>query len=217
VDTGDIDGDSDQDLIIGSHVSDYMGYIDVYRNGGNGLGEGVLGVFKWDARYMAAGAVNDLKMIDMAEDDQEDDDILAAVSRAPGSGLVLLYLNNGDSFGILDSTGSYLGPLVKTRMPNDIFYPSAECISLDAAMINRDVFPDILVGTRSSQYYTGDLLLLKTFGLLPSYGTQLNENSVGEINTIDVADFNKDSKTDIVVGTRTSMTQGKLIIYFYNE
>jgi type II secretory pathway pseudopilin PulG len=217
VDTGDIDGDGDQDLVVGSHVNDYMGYIDVYRNGGNGLGEGVLGHYKWDSRYMSYGAVNDIKVIDMAEDDQNDPDIVTAMSMAPGAGLILLYLNNDGSFGIPDTSESYYGPLVSSSYPNDYFYPHAECISLDAARINRDVFPDLLVGTRSSEYYTGDLFLLKTFGLLPSFGTQLNESSAGEINTIDLADFNKDSKTDIVVGTRTSMTQGKLIIYFYNE
>lgn len=218
VDTGDIDGDGDQDLLVGSHVSEYMGYLDVYRNGGNGLGEGVLGLYKWDSRYGAFGAVNDVKLIDMAEDDQADPDIIAAISRGPASGMVLLYLNDdGDRFGLPDTSGSYYGPLVSPRKPNDLFYPYAECISVDAAMINRDVFPDLLVGTRSSEFYTGDLFLLKTFGLLPSYGIQLNETSAGEVNTIDLADFNKDSRIDIVVGTRTSITQGKLIIYFYNE
>ncbi len=59
--------------------------------------------------------------------------------------------------------------------------------------------------------------MLKTFGLLPTHGHQLNNVSAGEVNTIDLADFNKDLRVDIVVGTRTSITQGKLVVYFYSD
>ena len=41
--------------------------------------------------------------------------------------------------------------------------------------------------------------------------------SIGEVMTMSMSDFDRDRLKDIVVGTRTSSTQGKLIIYFYKQ
>ncbi len=42
-------------------------------------------------------------------------------------------------------------------------------------------------------------------------------NIAGEVVTIDFADFNKDTKTDVVVTTRVSLTSGKIAIYFLDD
>jgi type II secretory pathway pseudopilin PulG len=217
VDAGDLDGDGDVDIVAGSNVSEYWGYLEIFLNGSAGDGTGTPGNFFWKSRYLAIGRTNDIEVIDMMEDNQGDPDIIAAHSMSANSGVVLLWHNTNGFFGERDTTGAYYGPEVTPSIPSDIFYPYGECLSIDIAHINRDLFPDVLVGTKTSDYYTGDLLLLKTYGVFPTYGIQLNESAVGEVNTIDMADFNKDNKNDIVIGTRTSITQGKLVIYFYDE
>jgi hypothetical protein len=75
----------------------------------------------------------------------------------------------------------------------------------------------VTFGTRSSQFYTGDIYILPSYGTLPSGGEQINRTASGEIISIDVADFNKDSRPDIVVGTRSSVTQGRLVAYFGSD
>ncbi len=62
VDAGDVNLDGDVDIVVGTHTADYQGYVDVYLNDGNGT-------MTWNARYLAIGAVNDLKLINMMEDD----------------------------------------------------------------------------------------------------------------------------------------------------
>ncbi len=42
----------------------------------------------------------------------------------------------------------------------------------------------------------------------------MNTTSTGEVTTIDVGDFDENSWLDILVGTRISASQGKLVIYF---
>jgi hypothetical protein len=83
--------------------------------------------------------------------------------------------------------------------------------------VNNDVFPEVFMGTRSSAFFAGDIYLLVTFGLLPSEGRKLNGVSIGEVVAMKLADFNQDNWTDIVVGTRTSSSQGKLFVYFYDN
>lgn len=52
-----------------SRDSEFRGYVDVYYNTGNASA-----VVKWGARYSGLGAVNDLKLVDMMEDDAGDID-----------------------------------------------------------------------------------------------------------------------------------------------
>ena len=80
--------------------------------------------------------------------------------------------------------------------------------------MNNDIFPDLAYGTRNSTVFTGNLYVLPAYGTLPMYGTQINQSDSGEIISIDVADFNKDNRPDIVVGTRSTATQGRLVAYF---
>jgi type II secretory pathway pseudopilin PulG len=212
VDAGDIDGDGDADVVVGSHVTDYTGYIDVYINTGYATG-----AFKWVSRYQALGAVNDIKLVDMKEDDAGDPDIVAAVTRAANVGLVILWSNTYGEFGLPDTTGHDFGDGVMPHWPDDWVDALGEALSLAILYVNNDVFPDVAYGTRNSSLYTGDLYILPAYGTLPVGGTKINKTVSGEIISIDVADFNKDSRPDIVVGTRSSATQGRLVAYFGRE
>ena len=210
VETGDIDGDGDPDVIVGSKTNYYQGYIDIYKN--NGAGH-----LQWYARYLSSGAVNDIKVVDMKEDDNNDPDIIAGTSTGDNSGLVLLWLNEGGVFGVPDTTGYVFEEGVTERWPSDYVVGNGEVLSLGILRVNNDIFPDIAYGTRSSSLYTGDIYILPAYGTLPISGRKINQTSSGEIITMDVADFNKDGRADIVVGTRASATQGKLIVYFGRE
>jgi hypothetical protein len=212
VDTGDIDGDGDEDIVVGSHAGPYRGYIDIYRNNGVGTGN-----FTWIARYVALSAVNDIKVVDMMEDDGEDPDILAATSTGDNTGTVLLWLNTGGTFGIPDTTGYIFQPRETPNWPDDFVDTQGEALSLATLHMNNDVFPDVAYGTRSSSVYTGDIYILPAYGTLPVLGQQINQAVSGEVITMDVADFNRDNRPDIIVGTRTSATQGRLVAYFGKE
>ncbi|MCK4236940.1 MAG: VCBS repeat-containing protein [Candidatus Krumholzibacteria bacterium] len=209
VETGDIDGDGDEDVIVGSHATPYAGYIDIYINTGYASGD-----LAWHSRYLSSGAVNDLKAIDMKEDDGNDTDILAAVTIADNAGKVLLWLNANGTFGIPDTTGYSFGSEETPNWPDDYVNAQGEALSLGILDVNNDVFPDVAFGTRSSILYTGDIYILPAYGTLPSSGQKINYFVSGEVITMDVADFNKDSRPDIVVGTRSAAAQGRLAVYF---
>ena len=209
VEAGDIDGDGDKDVIVGSHVTPYLGYIDVYENIGYSSAN-----FAWHSRYNTRGAVNDIKAVDMMEDDGGDPDIVAATTIAANTGTVLLWLNTAGTFGIPDTTGFTFGAQEIHNMPDDYVDAIGEALSLDVIRINNDVYPDICFGTRSSSLYSGDIYVLPAYGTLPENGTKINTSDLGEIISIAVADFNKDSRPDVVVGTRSSVTQGRLVAFF---
>lgn len=212
VDTGDIDGDGDQDIIVGSHTGPYSGFINIYRNNGVGTGN-----FSWHSRYVTNGAVNDIKVVDMKEDDGNDPDIVAATSTAANAGNVVLWLNTAGTFGLPDTTGYVFQPGETPNWPDDYVNAFGEALSLATLHVNNDLFTDIAYGTRNSTLYTGDIYILACYGTLPTYGQKINRTESGEIITMDVADFNIDNRPDIVVGTRTSATQGRLIAYFGKE
>jgi len=211
VDAADVNGDGHNDIVVGTHTSDYQGYLDVYLNQGNGT-------MAWQARYLTLGAVNDVQLIDMMEDDGNDVDILAGTSTAANAGRVAVWFNTTGTFGQPDTTGYTFPVGVSTTWPNDFVNPNAEALSLAAARVNPDIFPEVFFGTRKSAVYTGDAYVMETFGMLPTSGRRLNvTTTIGEVVTMGLADFNMDNLLDLVVGTRSSSTQGKLIIYFYDQ
>jgi len=209
VETGDIDGDGDEDIIVGSHETPYLGYIDIYENLDNSSGK-----FAWVQRYQAWGAVNDLKVLDMLEDDQGDDDIVAALTTGENYGYVMLWLNEGGTMGVQDTTGYSFAPEVIATFPDDWVNAEGEALSLAVLHLNNDIFPDLAYGTRNSSVYTGNIYVLPCYSTLPTYGTKINNGESGEVVSIDVADLDKDHRPDIVVGTRSTATQGRLIAYF---
>ena len=209
VETGDIDNDGDDDIVVGSHTGDYTGCIDIYRNDGYASS-----TFSWCARYRTGAAVNDVKVVDMKEDDGDDADILAAVSTRASAGGTLLWLNTAGAFGLPDTTAFGFEPSETPNWPDDWCDTGGEALCLGILQVNRDLFPDVAVGTRSSIAYTGDVYILPAYGTLPPGGIGINTTNSGEVITMDVADFNKDSRPDIVVGTRDSATHGILVIYF---
>ncbi len=209
VETGDMDGDGDQDIVVGSHTSPYYGYIDIYENVGYASGD-----FKWAQRYQAWGAVNDLKVLDMMEDDSGDDDIVAALTMGNNYGHIMLWHNEGGLMGIPDTTGYSFGSEVQATLPDDWLYADGEALCLAVLHLNNDVFPDLAYGTRDSDVYTGNVYVLAAYGTLPAYGDQINQTVSGEVVSLAVADFNKDVRPDIVVGTRSTATQGRLVAYF---
>jgi hypothetical protein len=212
IDTGDIDGDGDQDIVVGSHTNVFQGYVDIYVNNGVGSGN-----FSWYQRYVTLGAVNDLKVVDMMEDDLGDPDIIAATSTTYSGGTILLWLNTEGTFGLPDTLGYTFKPEETPNWPDDYVDAQGEALSLGVLHVNNDVFPDIAYGTRSSSLYTGDIYILPAYGTLPVLGQKINQSASGEIITMDIADFNWDNRPDIVVGTRTSATQGRLVAYFGKE
>lgn len=212
VESGDIDGDGDKDIVVGSHDNAFVGHIDVFENTGVGSM-----TFAWRARYQSFGAVNDLEVLDMKEDDQNDPDIVAATAVGTTTGLVLLWLNTAGTFGLPDTTGYVFDAGETPNMPDDWVYAAGAALCLAPLNVNGDIFPDIVFGVRSSLLYTGDIYLLQAYGTLPPSGLKINQTESGEIIAMDVADFNKDNLPDLVVGTRTSATQGRLVAYFGRE
>jgi hypothetical protein len=85
---------------------------------------------------------------------------------------------------------------------------------MSVANIDNDVYPDICAGTKSSLAYTGALVVYRCFGYLPNSGTAWSGTEIGEVVAIDSNDFNKDGKADLVAGSRTGSTTGKLVVYF---
>ena len=90
-------------------------------------------------------------------------------------------------------------------------------MSLVSAKVDNDVFPDIIVGTRNSDFYDGQLLVYRAFGFSPTNGTVISNSGVGEVVTTTTADFNKDGAPDLATGTRTSGSTGKVVIYFNEQ
>jgi hypothetical protein len=210
VDTGDVDGDGDADIVVGSKSNLFAGYFDIFINVGNSSGN-----LQWDSRYRVPGAINALEVIDMAEDNLGDADILVGVSSTSNAGALLLYLNNSGVFGVDDVSGFAFGSEVMARRPDDQFVPGGEVLSIEVGHLNGDVFPDVFVGTRATSFYQGDMFFLPTFGALPSSGLQLNSLKIGEVISMAMADFDKDNLEDVLIGTRTASAEGKLLIYFY--
>jgi hypothetical protein len=158
------------------------------------------------AHLAAYGAVQDVLALDMKEDDRRDVDILVASELQATSGLVTLWHNRGNNhFG---------GGETADTEASDQVDPHGAPMSLVATTADNDVFPDIVVGTRNSTAYDGQVLVYRAFGFLPSDGLVISSTGVGEVVTITAGDFNKDAAPDLATGTRTSASTGKVVIFF---
>jgi hypothetical protein len=88
-----------------------------------------------------------------------------------------------------------------------------EVLSLGTALLDPDVFPDVIAGLRTTTY-AGALHVYKGTGFLPSSGTAWSHSGSGEVVTLAVDDFNIDGRPDVAVGTRTAASTGALVVYF---
>ena len=166
---------------------------------------------------MSWGAVNDLKVVDMMEDDAGDYDILAALTTATNMGSIKLWHNENGTLGVPDTTGHSFEPDEMPMLMEDEVFADGEVLCMTILDFNNDVFPDLAFGTRNSNVYTGNAFLLAAYGTLPAFGTRINRIEQGEVVSIETADFNKDNRADIVVGTRSTATQGRLVAFFGQE
>ncbi|MCK4776320.1 MAG: hypothetical protein KAT30_16105, partial [Candidatus Krumholzibacteria bacterium] len=194
------------DLAVGSHTAEHSGAVDLYENLSGA------GVFKWRARYKGLGAVNAIEVVDIMEDSNRDLDIVVGVSDGPLSGKAHVWLQNETGFGRPSGTATY--PETPAS-PDYSWNTGGEVLTLEAAQINEDVYPDLFAGTRSSSFYQGDLLLAIS-GDYNNGVIKLNTGIMGEAAALDLADFNKDGRLDVVAGTRVSFSLGKVVV-FYNE
>jgi hypothetical protein len=144
-------------------------------------------------------------------------DIMVGVSEAKNVGGVQVWLNKGGVYGVDDETGYSYDPDTEAKVPDTYYNAGGEALAVRAARLDLDLYPELIIGTRSSLFYTGDLLVIQEPGTKNEKTTNVKVNVAGEVVTIDVADMNKDSSQDIVVTTRTSATAGKLAIYFLNN
>lgn len=208
---GDIDGDGDLDIVTGSHESNLTGYIDVWQNTGYATG-----YFQWLARYDAPGAVNVVRIVDLMEDNNYDTDIIAAVTTQSLQGAVYAWYSDGGVFADVGGAVPAGGAGVTPATPDATYDTRGEPLSMDVADLSGDIFPDIVVGTKSTAFYGGDIHLIATRGQLSAQAVQLNQGYSGEYGAVVIGDINNDFLLDIVAGTRMSPSQGSILLYVNN-
>jgi hypothetical protein len=93
---------------------------------------------------------------------------------------------------------------------------NAEVLCLAVDKYSRDIYPDIAVGLKNAGSYVGEIQIFECYGYIPSGASWSSSSvgSVGEVITVTVNDFNKDSRRDFAIGTRTSASQGTVVVFF---
>ena len=199
----DFNGDGDTDLALGCRTSASLSTVHVLtfdrerRRGSD---------FDTMASFPVAGQIQDLLGLELYEDDRHDVDLVVATETASDAGLVQVWHNRSDGgFGDGD---------IPNLVPNDVADPGGSPLSLAAPNVDNDIFPDLLVGTRTGPSFTGGLVLYRAYGYLPATGTLISTTSVGEVITMAQGDLNRDGSPDIAAGTRTSGSSGRVILYY---
>lgn len=200
--TAQLDGSGGRDIAVATRTSEYAGRIDLfYQNGSSGN-------FVASRSYVASGRVNGISAVDMQEDATGDLDLVIGTSTAPAVGQIELWLNAGS------------GNFGKFRMVDGVWVKSdsvaapGEALAIGVTPLDADVYPDVAAGLKTGLAYQGALVVYRTFGFLPNSGTAWSGSEIGEVVTLDTNDFNKDGRQDVVVGTRTGASSGKLVVYF---
>ena len=204
--SGDFNGDGVDDLVAGVQMSSTYGYIVLMLfDAGAGYGQD----YVIRSAFAVYGAIQDVHVVDMLEDDQNDLDILVAMEHSETTGLIEVWHNDSSyGFGVNDGVNV---------IPNDTADPGGAPLSITTMKVDNDIFPDVVVGTRNSATYNGEVVVYRAFGFLPLNGTVISSSGSGEIVTLTSDDFNKDGAADIAVGTRVSSTSGKVVIYFNEQ
>jgi len=210
IDFGDMDGDGDLDLLVASNSGPYWGGIDLFLNQGGGYS------FAWKQHYLAKAAVTEVQAVTLYDKFSGGTDILCGVSEAPAVGGMHIWLNHDGAFGKPDSTGFVYDAGIVPHVPDDYVNTGGEGLVVRTANLDGDIYSEILIGTRSSLFYTGDLFLVRRTSSSTDV-TNLKVNIAGEVVALDFADFNKDGLIDIVTTTRTSNSSGKLAVYFMDS
>ncbi len=199
---GDVCNSPADDVILGTISGVNTGKIEIFRDRGSPNGK-----FAYHGEIDAAGEVNCLIVTDMLEDTDGDLDILVGTKTGEGTGMVELWLGNGDgTFGVLNGFGEY--------EPSDTLHLNGEVLCMGVDRFDSDVYPDLAVGIKQAGTYSGNLLVYQCYGYLPSSGNAWVSPNIGEAITLTINDFNKDYRPDIAVGTRTSLSQGHVVVFF---
>jgi type II secretory pathway pseudopilin PulG len=190
------------DLVAGTSMGYGWGVIEIFRDSGAPNGK-----FVYHSTIETFGEVNDIVLKDMYEDSEGDIDIIAGTATGAGMGMVEVWHNNGNgTFGYLNAFGYF--------EPSDTVYINGEVLCVGVDNFDRDIYPDVTVGTRTVADFSGNLKVFQCYGYMPSSGSEWTSPNVGEVITLTIDDFNKDWKQDIAVGTRTSLSQGKVVVFF---
>jgi prepilin-type N-terminal cleavage/methylation domain-containing protein len=202
---GNVHGSAALDMVLGTATGLNTGKIEVLRDRGSANGS-----YDYHTTLIASGEVNAVALRDMLEDDDGDVDIIAGTKTGVAAGRLEIWHNDGEGhFGIYDEV---LGRYV----PSDTVTVSGEILCLAVEKFDRDVYPDIAVGMRQAGSYVGAVQVFPCYGFVPSsYGwTSESIGNIGEVITITVNDFNKDTRYDFAVGTRTTASNGRVVVFF---
>jgi type II secretory pathway pseudopilin PulG len=189
------------DAVVGTAVGIGRGVVEIFRDNG-----GPTGQFVYFTTIEATGEVNAVALADMHEDSDDDIDIIVGTKTGVGTGWVELWHNNSDgTFGVADGFGGY--------EPSDTVRMSGEVLCLGVDDLDRDIYPDVVVGLKNAASYSGEVQIFQTFGYLPSASTW-DSPDIGEVITLTINDFNNDFRQDFAVGTRTSLSHGHVVVFF---
>jgi type II secretory pathway pseudopilin PulG len=200
--TTDFNHDGKTDIVVGARTSTSLSkvYVLLY-----GPGQVTGCDFYLASTLTVSGQINEVLAVDMMDDGNNNIDLVLGIETASAAGRLELWLNRGDNtFG--------MGTTANTT-PDDTADPGGSPLSMVAVALDNDVFPDLAVGTRIGPY-SGKVLAYRCYGYLPSSPQVASASDVGEVITTTTADYNKDGAPDVAVGTRTSSTAGKVVIYF---
>jgi hypothetical protein len=206
IDVGDMDRDGDLDIVVASNTGPYWGHIDIFNNVSSGY------YFEWSQRYLAKAEVTKVDAVEMY-DKYGGTDMIVGVKEAPAAGGMHVWLNHNGKFGRADTTGYNFDPETVPNQPDEYLDAGGEGLVVTSAFLDGDIYADIVIGTRSSLFFTGDLFLIRRTSKTTSV-ENIKVNIAGEVVAVDFADFNRDGLVDVVTTTRTSDTSGKLAVYF---
>lgn len=131
---------------------------------------------------------------------------------AAGNFFVWINQNTSGNYGILPTSPSLS---YKTNDQGDV----QSVLTLDCA---GGAMPDIIVGTKSPTANTGTIEVWQnsdavspTFTrqeIYPNAGS-IPGNRLGEVNAMILADLDNDGRKDLIVGTKTGVSSGELVIF----